>query len=196
MSSLSVLVRPLPTPDTALARLAVSAAAPTAPTLPPQGHPISQRFKRDASDDELFAQCRIMDHQQASEALRVRMRRKVAVRTPRENAFRELAKREIQTRQWRYGITEYDQHQQWEGVQVFRVDFDSEEGPSLAVEPADCTLCGGQWLPLRTACPYHQFAISETQLHELWQRWDPRMDPIIQSRRSTAICGRHSGRVK
>ena len=63
-------------------------------------------------------------------------------------------------------------------VQVFRVEFDTEEGPSPAVEPDNCTLCGGQWLPLRTACPYHQFAISETQLHELWQKWDPRMDPI------------------
>ena len=86
--------------------------------------------------------------------------------------------REVRSRQWRCGITIHDQYRQWEMVQVFRVEFGTEEGPDPAVEPNNCTLCGGQWLPLRTACPYHQFAISETQLHELWQRWDPRMDPI------------------
>ena len=119
-----------------------------------------------------------MDHQPATETLRMRMRRKVGIRTPRENAFRNLALREARTRTWWYGITIATQHRQWEAVQVFQVDFDTEEGPSPAVEPENCTLCGGQWLPVRTACPYHQFAISETQLHELWQRWDPRMDPI------------------
>ena len=102
----------------------------------------------------------------------------MGIKTPRENAFWDLAIREVRTRQWRSGITTYDQYRQWEMVQVFRVEFDTEEGPSPAVEPDNCTLCGRQWLPLRTACPYHQFAISETQLFELRQRWDPRMDPI------------------
>ena len=98
--------------------------------------------------------------------------------TPRENAFRDLAMREVRTRQWRCGITPYDQYRQWEMVQVFQVDFDTEECPSPVVEPVGCTLCGGQWLPLHNTCPYHQVAISETHLLELWPRWDPRMDPI------------------
>ena len=176
------LVRLLPAPDLALARLAVSAAASAASAPPPQGHSIiyvdSWRYLRDAGDEALFTQCRVMDHQPATEALRIRMRRKVGIQTPRENAFRNLAMREVRSQQWRCGITIHDQYRQWEMVQVFRVEFDTEEGPDPAVEPNNCTLCGGQWLPLRTACPYHQFAISETQLHELWKKWDPRMDPI------------------
>ena len=95
----SVLVCLLPTPDIPLARLAVSAAAPAAPALPPQGHPIRQRVRDDddSSDEGLFSQCRIMDHQPATEALRVRMHREVPSRSPREDAFRELAQRKYDT---------------------------------------------------------------------------------------------------
>ena len=83
-----------------------------------------------------------MDHQPATEALRVRMRRKVGIKTPRENAFRNLALREVRTKLWRCGIMTYDEYRQWEMVQVFQVDFYTEEGPSSAVEPVNCTLCG------------------------------------------------------
>ena len=170
----------LPAPDLALARLAVSAAAPAASAPLPQGHPIRQglRDDDDSSDEELFSRCRIMDHQPATEALRVRIRRKVPCRSPREHAFRELAQREVRQRQWRLGITSYEQYLQWEMVQVFQVEFDYEDGPFPAIHPFDCVACSGRDMPDRTACVFHQFAIAESQLLELWRRWDHRMYPI------------------
>ena len=63
-------------------------------------------------------------------------------------------------------------------VQVFQVKFDYEDGPFPVKDPAGCKSCSGQWLPDGIACPYHQFAIRESQLRELWQKWDHRMDPI------------------
>ena len=63
-------------------------------------------------------------------------------------------------------------------VQVFQVNFDYEDGPFPVKDPAGCKSCFGQWLSDGLACPYHQFAIHESQLHQLWRRWDHRMDPI------------------
>ena len=136
------------------------------------------RYDDDSSDEELFNHCRVMDHQPATEALRLRIRQKVPFRSPREDAFRELAQREVCHRQWRLGITHYEQYLQWEMVQVFQVEFDYEDGPFPAVNPFGCVRCSGQDVPDCTVCLFHQFAITESELRELWRRWNHRMFPI------------------
>ena len=139
---LSVLVCLLPAPDLALARLAVSAAAPAASAPPPQGHPIRRRVIRrsGSSDEELFDQFLMRDHRPAMETFRAR---KEPFMTPREHAFRDLAKRETQNRQWRCR----EQHRQWEIVHVFQVKLDYEDGPFPVKDPFGCRSCSGQWLP-------------------------------------------------
>ena len=117
------------------------------------------------------------DHRPATETFRAReilRAGKGQIMPAREHAFRDLAKREVQHRQWRCR----EQHRQWEVVQVFQVKFDYDDGPFPVKEPLGCPSCSGQWLPEGLACPYHQFAIRESQLYELWQKWDRSMYPI------------------
>ena len=76
-------------------------------------------------------------------------------------------------------------------VQVFQVKFDYEDGPFPAVHPFDCVSCSGRDMPDRTACVFHQFPIAESQLLELWRKWDNWMYPInpIDIRNSPELSG-------
>ena len=108
----------------------------------------------------------------------MRIQLKLPFRSPWEHAFREMTQREARHRQWRLGITSCEQYVQWDMVQVFQIEFDYEDGPFPAVEPFGCLLCSGHGIPDHTVCPFHQFAISESHLLELWRKWDHPMYPI------------------
>ena len=142
----------------------------------PQGHPISQSWESvdDSSDEELFNRFCVKDHKSDMDVLCGRIQKKVSFRTPRENAFQELAERKVPHRQWRCK----EHFRQWEMVQVFQVKFDYEDGSFPVKDTGGCKSCSGQWLPDGLACPYHQLASRESQLYELWRRWDHRIDSI------------------
>ena len=170
---LSVLVCLRPTSDLALARLAVSAAAPAASAPPPHGHPISQdrEYADDSSDEELFNQFCEIGHMPATLTFRI-----MRPRTVRAMSFQDLAEREVQ-----HKYSRCERERPGEHVQVFQVDFgyDSEGRPTLDEKPSpvDCRCCMGR-APGPLACPDHQFALSECQLRFLWRNWVPDMDPI------------------